>query len=313
MKPELVVPAGGGAQLEAAVTNGADAVYLGGRAFSLRAKAKNFSAEEIARGVEYAHAHGVRVYVTVNAFAHEEDLPEVAQFLETLEGIGPDALIIADAGVFAMAGRICPALPVHLSTQAGNLNHEAFRFWYDLGVRRIVAARECTLRDLASIRKSIPEDMEIECFVHGAMCMAYSGRCHMSAHLTGRDANRGSCTQSCRWSYTVVEEKRPGEYFPVEETEEGTMIFAADDLCMAGHLPELLQTGVDALKIEGRTKTATYVQKVTAVYRRAIDDYDKDAALYEKNVPAYLAALREGASRPFGTGFYLREGTSRGI
>ncbi|MBR5970616.1 MAG: U32 family peptidase [Lachnospiraceae bacterium] len=307
-KPELLIPAGGPEALQAAVSAGADAVYLGGDAFSLRAKAKNFSKEEMREGIACARENDVRVYVTVNAFAHESDLTDVEVYLASLVPLSPDALIIADPGVFSLARRICPELPVHLSTQANNLNHESCLFWYDLGVRRIVLARELSLTEIAAIRAAVPDDLELECFVHGAVCMAYSGRCHISKYLTGRDANAGNCTQSCRWNYTVVEEKRPGEYFPVEETERGTAVFAAKDLCMIGHIPELLQAGIGAFKIEGRTKTASYVRKVTEAYRQAIDDYFSDASVYRARIPEYLQQLREGASREFDTGFYLHEG-----
>ncbi|MBR0092846.1 MAG: U32 family peptidase [Lachnospiraceae bacterium] len=304
-QPELLIPAGGTDALHVAVDCGADAVYLGGSAFSLRGKAENFSREEMADGIAFAHENGVKVYVTVNAFAHEPDLADIEAYLAVLALLTPDALIIADPGVFAMARRICPRIPVHISTQANNLNHETCLFWYGLGVKRIVLAREMTLADIRAVRSAIPEDMEIECFVHGAVCMAYSGRCHMSAYLAGRDANTGFCTQSCRWNYTVVEEKRPGQFMPVEETEAGTQIFAANDLCMVAHIPELVRAGIDAFKVEGRTKTATYVRKVTETYRSAIDDYFKDVTLYEANIPRYLEQLREGASRPFDTGFYF--------
>ena len=304
-KPELLVPAGGPEALQAAVRYGADAVYLGGEVFSLRAKAKNFSKEEMREGITLAHTNSVRVYVTVNAFAHEADLSGVESYLKELTALSPDALIVADPGVFSICRRVCPQIPVHISTQANNLNHESCRFWYDLGVKRLVLARELTLKEITAIRAAIPDDMELECFVHGAVCMAYSGRCHMSKYLTGRDANAGSCTQSCRWNYTVVEEKRPGQYIPVEETERGTAIFAANDLCMIGHLPELTQAGIRAFKIEGRTKTATYVKKVTETYRRAIDDCFADEALYRARIPDYMQILQEGASRPYDTGFYF--------
>lgn len=303
--PELVIPAGSMEALDAALQCGANAVYLGGEVFSLRAKAHNFALPEMKEAVVKAHAAKRKVYVTVNAFVHEDGLNEASRFLEALNEVAPDALIVADTGVFMMARRLCPALPVHISTQANNVNHETFFFWYDLGVRRIVAARELSLDEIAQIKRVIPVDMEIECFVHGAMCMAYSGRCHLSKYLTGRDANEGFCTQSCRWNYTVMEEKRPGQYLPVSEDLSGTQIFASEDLCMVGHIPELIAAGVDAFKIEGRTKTATYVTKVTEVYREAIDTFCADPEAYACAVPSYLAALEKGASRPFSTGFYF--------
>ena len=304
-KPELVIPAGSMEALQTAIACGADAMYLGGEVFSLRAKAHNFTIPDMKVAVDTAHAAGKRIFVTVNAFVHEDGLTEAARFLEQLNDVQPDALIIADTGVFSLARRLCPDLPIHISTQANNVNHETFLFWYDLGVRRIVAARELSIEEIAAIKRVIPEDMEIECFVHGAMCMAYSGRCHLSRYLTGRDANEGFCTQSCRWNYAVMEEKRPGQYLPVTEEDGMTQIFASDDLCMVEHIPALVAAGVDAFKIEGRTKTATYVRKVTDTYRRAIDDYFRSEADYRAAIPSYMEALTEGASRPFSTGFYF--------
>ena len=258
-KPELLVPAGSPEVLKTAVRYGADAVYIGGEAFGLRAKAKNFSLEEIRNGIRYAHEHGVRVYVTANILAHNRDLAGVKRYLEELSAPGevqPDALIISDPGVFSIAREVCPAIECHISTQANNTNYATYRFWHGQGAKRVVAARELTLGEIREIRENIPAGLEIEAFVHGAMCISYSGRCLLSNYFTGRDANQGACTHPCRWKYALVEETRPGEYFPVYENERGTYIFNSGDLCMIGHIPELIGAGIDSFKIEGRMKTA---------------------------------------------------------
>ena len=303
-KPELLAPAGSPEVLRVAVHYGADAVYIGGEAFGLRAKAKNFSPEEMAESVSWAHARGRKVYVTVNILAHNADLAAIREYLEELRDIRPDGLIIADPGVFSLAGRICPEIPRHISTQANNTNAETCRFWAELGAARIVTARELSLTEIRGIREQIPEDMEIETFVHGAMCISYSGRCLLSNFLNGRDANRGACTHPCRWKYSLMEETRPGEYFPVLENERGTFIFNSKDLCMTGHIPDLCRAGIDSFKIEGRMKTALYVAGVTRAYRCAIDDYFKDPELYEENRDWYLKEVSSGTNRQFTTGFF---------
>ena len=285
--PELLVPASSLEVLKTAVNFGADAVYIGGEAFGLRAKAKNFSMEEMAEGIRYAHERGVKVYVTANILAHNYDLEGVRQYFRELREIQPDALIIADPGVFEIAKEICPEIQRHISTQANNTNYGTYLFWYRQGASRVVSARELSLREIREIREHIPEKLEIETFVHGAMCISYSGRCLLSSYFTGRDANRGACTHPCRWKYAVVEETRPGEYLPVYENERGTFIFNSKDLCMIEHIPELLEAGIDSLKIEGRMKTALYVATVARTYRKAIDDYQKDPALYRKNMDWY--------------------------
>ena len=238
--PELLVPASCLEVLKIAVLYGADAVYIGGEAFGLRAKAKNFSMEDMEAGILFAHEHGVKVYVTVNILAHNRDLEGARQYLRELRILGPDGLIIADPGIFRIAGEECPEIPRHISTQANNTNYETYRFWYELGARRVVTARELSLLEIREIRENIPEDMEIETFIHGAMCISYSGRCLLSNYFTGRDANQGACTHPCRWKYAVMEESRPGEYLPVYENERGTFIFNSKDLCMIEHIPDLL-------------------------------------------------------------------------
>ena len=303
-KTELLIPAGSLDTLKTAVNYGADAVYLGGEAFGLRAKAKNFTNEEIREGIKFAHEHGVRVYITANIFAHNRDLDGVEEYFRELKEIGPDALIISDPGVFSIARRVLPGMEIHISTQANNTNYETYRFWYELGAKRVVSARELSLEEIREIRQHIPEDMEIESFIHGAMCISYSGRCLLSNFFTGRDANQGACTHPCRWKYAVMEESRPGEYLPVYENERGTYIFNSKDLCMIGHIPDLIDAGIDSFKIEGRMKTALYVATVARTYRKAIDDYLKDPVLYEKNMPWYLDQISNCTYRQFTTGFF---------
>ena len=303
-KPELLAPAGSPEVLRTALHYGADAVYIGGEAFGLRAKAKNFSGEEMREAIRLTHELGKKLYVTVNILAHNADLQAVRDYLEELRTMRPDGLIIADPGVFSLAGRICPEIPRHISTQANNTNLETCRFWAELGAKRIVTARELSLREIREIREQIPEDMEIETFVHGAMCISYSGRCLLSNFLNGRDANRGACTHPCRWKYSLMEETRPGEYFPVMENERGTFIFNSKDLCMIGHIPDLCEAGIDSFKIEGRMKTALYVAGVTRAYRKAIDDWYRDPAVYEENREWYLQEVSSGTNRQFTTGFF---------
>ncbi len=274
--PELLIPASSPEVLQAAVRYGADAVYIGGEAFGLRAKAKNFSPEEMAQSIAYAHARGVKVYVTANILAHNYDLDgarEYFAFLRDMKPDAPDALIISDPGMFTICREVWPEAEIHISTQANNTNYETYRFWWNLGAKRVVSARELSLAELSQIRAKIPEEMEIESFVHGAMCISYSGRCLLSNSLTGRDATRGACTPPCRWKYALMEETRPGEYFPVEENERGTFIFNSGDLCMIEHIPELVRAGIDSFKIEGRMKTALYVATVARTYRMALDDF----------------------------------------
>ncbi|MBR4580759.1 MAG: U32 family peptidase [Lachnospiraceae bacterium] len=304
-KPELLVPAGNLEVLKVAVRYGADAVYIGGEAFGLRAKAKNFSSEEMKEGIEFAHTHGVKVYVTANIFAHNYDLEGAAEYFKELGKIKPDAVLISDPGMFLIAKENCPNLEIHISTQANNTNYMTYRFWWEMGAKRVVSARELSLAELKEIRANIPEEMEIESFIHGAMCISYSGRCLLSNYFTGRDANRGECTHPCRWKYSVMEEERPGEYLPVYENERGTYIFNSKDLCMIEYLPELIDAGIDSLKIEGRMKTALYVATVARTYRKAIDDFFEREEKYRANMDWYHTEIRKCTYREFSTGFYF--------
>ena len=308
-KPELLCPAGNLETLKTAVDYGADAVYIGGQKFGLRAMADNFSLEDMSAAADYAHAHGAKLHVTVNIFAHNGDIEGIRAYFEELKGAGLeekiDAFIISDPGVFTMAREILPGVEVHISTQANNTNYMTYKFWHDMGAKRVVAARELSLAELADIRAKAPADMEIEAFIHGAMCISYSGRCLLSSYFTGRDANKGACTHPCRWKYALVEENRPGEYLPVEEDDRGTYIMNSKDLCMIDHIPELVAAGVDSFKIEGRMKTALYVATVARTYRRAIDDYFASEEIYRANIPDYLREIGMCTNRKFTTGFYF--------
>ncbi|MCM1045250.1 MAG: U32 family peptidase [Candidatus Gastranaerophilales bacterium] len=307
-KPELLMPASSLEVLKTAVIYGADAVYIGGEAFGLRAKAKNFSLEEMAEGIAFAHAHHVKVYVTANILAHNEDLEGARKYFAELKNMKPfpaDALIISDPGMFTVAREVWPGAELHISTQANNTNYMTYLFWWNQGAKRVVSARELSLAELRVIREHIPKEMEIESFVHGAMCISYSGRCLLSNYFTGRDANRGACTHPCRWKYALVEEARPGEYLPVYENERGTFLFNSKDLCMIEHIPELLEAGIDSLKVEGRMKTALYVATVARAYRRAIDDYCESEELYRSNIEWYRAEIAKCTNRQFTTGFYF--------
>ncbi len=311
-KPELLIPASSLEVLKTAVIFGADAVYIGGEAFGLRAKAKNFSEEEMAEGIAFAHARGARVYVTANILAHNYDLEGAAEYFTRLRDMKPescDALIISDPGMFTIAKEVWPEAEIHISTQANNTNYMTYLFWWKQGAKRVVSARELSLEEIRTIRRHIPEEMEIESFVHGAMCISYSGRCLLSSFLAGRDANRGECTHPCRWNYAVMEEKRPGEYFPVYENERGTYIFNSKDLCMIEHIPELVEAGIDSLKIEGRMKTALYVATVARTYRKAIDDYFTSEEAYRGNMDCYRAEISKCTYRQFTTGFYFGKPT----
>lgn len=312
-KPELLIPAGSLEVLKTAVLFGADAVYIGGEEYSLRAKAKNFGFQEMAEGISFAHAHGVKVYVTANIFAHNEDMADAGEYFASLrdlkneagESAAPDALIISDPGLFSVAKEVWPEAEIHISTQANNTNYQTFLFWHGLGAKRVVGARELSLKEIAQIRERIPEDMEIECFVHGSMCISYSGRCLLSNYFTGRDANQGNCTHPCRWKYAVMEESRPGEYLPVYENERGTFLFNSKDLCMIEYVPELVKAGIDSFKIEGRMKTALYVAAVTRTYRKAIDDYFESEETYRANMEWYRTEIAKCTYRQYSTGFYF--------
>ena len=302
--PELLIPASSLEVLKTAVIFGADAVYIGGEVFGLRAKAKNFSHDDMKEGIAFAHEHGVRVHVTVNILAHNRDLDAAREYFKELKAIGPDALIISDPGMFMIAREVCPEIDIHISTQANNVNYMTFLFWQEQGAARVVTGRELSLEEIRQIRDHIPDSLEIETFVHGAMCISYSGRCLLSNFFTGRDANQGACTHPCRWKYSVVEETRPGEYMPVYENERGTYIFNSKDLCMIDHLPDLVEAGVDSLKIEGRMKTALYVATVARTYRKALDDLAQGREVYEKNLPWYEQQITGCTYRRFTTGFF---------
>lgn len=303
-KIELLAPAGDLEKLKIAVLYGADAVYLGGTSFGLRAKAKNFDYEQMKEGVEFAHAHGVKVYVTCNIFAHNDDFKDLPTYLKELEEIGVDAILIADPGVFAVARKTVPNMDIHISTQANNTNYHTALFWKNLGATRIVMARELSMKEIKGISENIPENLEIEAFVHGAMCISYSGRCLLSNYLSGRDANKGACSHPCRWQYYVTEKTRPNEYMPIVEDDRGTYIFNSKDLCMIEHIPELVDAGIMSLKIEGRIKTCFYVGTVIRAYREAIDDYFKDPDLYESKKEYYIQEVAKASYRGFTTGFY---------
>ena len=304
-KPELLVPASSLEVLKTAVRYGADSVYIGGEVFGLRAKAKNFSLEEMKEGVEIAHRYNVKVYVTANILAHNSDIEPVKAYFNDLKKVKPDALIIADPAIFTIAKEMLPDMELHISTQANNTNYGTYNFWHSLGAKRVVSARELSISEIKDIRNHIPDDLEIETFVHGAMCISYSGRCLLSSFMAGRDANKGACTHPCRWKYAVVEESRPGQYMPVEENERGTYIFNSKDLCMIDHIPELVDAGIDSFKIEGRMKTALYVATVARTYRMAIDDYFENPKKYEENIPKYKTLISQCTYRQYTTGFFF--------
>ena len=304
-KPELLIPASSLEVLKIAVMFGADAVYIGGEAFGLRAKAKNFTKEEMAEGIAFAHAHNVKAFVTANILAHNYDLDGARAYFKELKEMKPDALIVADPGMVMLAKEECPEIEIHISTQANNTNYQTFLFWYNQGIRRVVTARELSLVEIKQIREKIPVDMEIESFIHGAMCISYSGRCLLSNYFVGKDANHGACTHPCRWKYAIVEETRPGEYLPVYENERGTYIFNSKDLCMIEYIPEMLDAGIDSLKIEGRMKTALYVATVARTYRKAIDDYLESPEKYRVNMEWYQSEISKCTYRMFTTGFYF--------
>ncbi len=303
-KPELLAPAGDLEKLKIAVLYGADAVYIGGEAYGLRAKAKNFDIDNMKEGIDFAHAHGVKVYVTANIYAHNADFEGMAEYFKQVQHMGADAILISDLGVFSVAKEAAPDLEIHISTQANNTNYKSAQMWYQLGAKRIVVARELSLKEIKQIRQNIPQDMDIEAFVHGAMCISYSGRCLLSNYLSNRDANKGACAHPCRWKYHLVEETRPGEYMPIEENERGTYIYNSKDLCMLEHIPDLIDAGVVSLKIEGRMKTPFYVGTVIKAYRMAIDDYFENVEKYQQNIPLYMQEVSKASHRDYTTAFY---------
>ena len=304
-KVELLVPASNLEVLKTAVIYGADAVYIGGEAYGLRAKAKNFSLDDMREGIAFAHERGVKVYVTANILAHNYDLDGARSYFKELKEIKPDALIISDPGMFTIAKEECPEIEIHISTQANNTNYMTYLFWHKMGAARVVSARELSLREIKEIRENIPDDLEIESFIHGAMCISYSGRCLLSNYFTGGDANHGACTHPCRWKYAVVEEQRPGEYLPVYENERGTYIFNSKDLCMIEYIPEIIDAGINSLKIEGRMKTALYVATVARTYRKALDDFAESEEKYRANMDWYRSEISKCTYRQFTTGFYF--------
>lgn len=304
-KPELLLPAGNPEVLKIAIRYGADAVYIGAEQYSLRAKAGNFTREEMKDSIEFAHARGKKVYVTANIFARNSDIDGARNFFQKLSELHPDAILISDPGLFAIAKDVCPEIDLHISTQANTTNYASCNFWYEQGARRIVTARELSLDEIRTLQKKIPSDLEIETFVHGAMCISYSGRCLLSNYFTGRDANLGACTHACRWKYSLVEETRPGQYLPIEEDERGTYILNSKDLCMIRHIPELCEAGIDSFKIEGRMKTALYVATMARAYRRAIDLYFSSPEQYEARKDDFLGEVSDGTYRSYTTGFFF--------
>ncbi|MBR5318711.1 MAG: U32 family peptidase [Peptococcaceae bacterium] len=301
-KPELLAPAGTLEKLKFAVQYGADAVYIAGKKYGLRAFAGNFSREEMAEGIAFAHERGVKVYVTVNVFAHNADMDGLEDYLRELLELKADAIIASDPGVIRISRMAVPDLPVHISTQANSTNWSTVQFWKDLGAERVVLARELTLPEIQEIREKV--NVELETFVHGAMCISYSGRCLLSNYMTDRDSNQGQCAQACRWNYNLVEEKRPNEFYPIQEDERGTYVFNSQDLCLLQHLPELIETGIKSLKIEGRMKSAYYVATIIRAYRNMIDAYYGEAEV-SGDIQFWLDELQKVSHRPYTTGFYF--------
>ncbi len=312
-KPELLCPARDPEALRAAVDYGADAVYIGGEAFSLRSKATNFTLDQMAEGCAYAHKYGRRIHVAANILAHEADIEKAADYFRELNGLDIDAVLVADPGMFMLCREYCPGKEIHISTQASLTNSLSFDFWHRQGAKRVVCARELSLEEIASIRKKTDPGLEIETFVHGSMCVSYSGRCLLSNYFSGRDANRGECSHPCRWKYAVAEETRPGQYLPLEENDRGTFIFDAGDMCMIHRLKDLCLAGVDSLKIEGRMKTPLYVATVARAYRLALDDLFEDEEKYFSNIPEYLREIKKCTYRPFNTGFYYGRPGNEGM
>lgn len=305
-KPELLAPAGDLEKLKIAVLYGADAVYFGGETFSLRAGAGNFTYEEMKEGIEFAHAHGAKCHLTVNIYAHNEDIDPFIDYLKRVKDLGIDAFIASDPGVIDMILEVIPDAEIHLSTQANMTNYRTANFWYKRGLRRLVTARELTIEEIKELKANIPDDMELESFIHGAMCISYSGRCLLSNFMIERDANRGACAHPCRWKYTLMEEQRPGQYYPIEEDDRGTYILNSKDLCLIEHLPELIEAGISSFKIEGRMKSVFYVATVVSAYRRAIDSYCADPENYQFK-QEWMDELCKVSHREFTTGFYFHK------
>lgn len=304
-KPELLAPAGNYTRLVCAVLYGADAVYIGGEEFSLRTASANFTDSEMMRGINFAHSRGVKVYVACNAVPHDDEIDRFEDYIKKLQSMRVDAVIVTDLGMFDMVRQYAPDMEIHVSTQASTVNYRTCNVWYKMGAKRVVLGRELSLEEIERIRNRIPEDLELEAFVHGAMCVSYSGRCLLSDFLTGRSANRGACAQPCRWKYALCEEKREGQYFPIEETDTGTFIMNSKDLCMIDHIPELVKAGISSFKIEGRVKTEFYVASIVQAYRRAIDDCFTDIDKYMEHIDDYYAEACKVSHREYYTGFYF--------
>ncbi|MDQ2086918.1 U32 family peptidase [Herbivorax sp. ANBcel31] len=307
-KVELLAPAGSLEKLKMAIIYGADAVYLACKEFGLRAFADNFTDEDLKEGIKFSHDRGKKVYLTMNIFPHNEDIEGMPRFIEKVNSLGVDAIILSDPGVFSLVKEIAPEMKIHLSTQANNTNWVSAKFWHQNGVKRIVLARELSLKEIKQIREKLPEDLELEMFIHGAMCISYSGRCLLSNYMADRDSNRGLCAHPCRWKYYLMEEKRPGEYLPVMEDERGTFIFNSKDLCMIEYLPDIIDSGVTSLKIEGRMKSSFYVATVVKAYRQAIDSYYKGDYVFNNK---WLEELSKASHREYTTGFYKNKTTSK--
>lgn len=306
---ELLAPAGDLEKLKYAIIYGADAVYIGGQVFGLRAAAKNFSFEDMKEGITFAHERGKKVFLVLNIIPHNEDIHYLEKYIEEIKDLGLDAVILSDPGTFMFVKQYAPDLEVHLSTQANNTNFMSANFWHNQGVKRVILARELSFDEISEIRAKTPPALELESFIHGAMCISYSGRCLISNYMAGRDANRGACAQPCRWEYNLVEKTRPGEYFPVEETEDGTFFFNSKDLCMIEQIPDLIRSGLDSLKIEGRMKTIYYVASIVRAYRKAIDEFYKDPEGYVYD-PKWYEELQKVSHREFTNGFYNQKPTN---
>lgn len=303
-KPELLAPAGNLEKLKIAIEYGADAVYIGGEEFSLRVAADNFTNDEIKQGVDFAKTRGKKVYLTANIIPHNKDIDEYGRFLRDVKDLGLDAVILSDLGMFDVTKELAPELEIHISTQANNVNYRSAQKWYEMGAKRVILAREMSLDEISEIRRRTDKDLELEAFVHGAMCISYSGRCLLSNYMAGRDGNGGACAHPCRWKYYLMEEKRPGEYMPVFENERGTFIYNSKDLCMINHIDKLVESGLTSFKIEGRVKSEFYVATVVAAYRRAIDSYFENPDTWEPN-PEWLSELKKVSHRDYTTGFYF--------
>lgn len=304
-KPEILAPAGDYSKLVYAVLYGADAVYIGGEHFSLRTASANFPPRDMAAGIDFAHTKGAKVYVACNAVPHDDEAEMFPEYIKGVAAAGADAVIITDPGLMMLTKKYAPDLEIHISTQASTVNSESCKFWYEMGAKRIVLGRELSLDEISRIRENIPDGLELEAFVHGAMCVSYSGRCLLSDFMAGRSANRGECAQPCRWKYALTEEKRPGEYFPIEETDTGTYIMNSRDICMITHIPELVRAGINSFKIEGRVKTEFYVASVTAAYRKAVDDCFTDIMKYSENLDSYYEEVCKVSHREYYEGFYF--------